>query len=79
MQDVTAIGKPATSAFNITAPTHASVLKKLQLKGDVKLVVQILEQSQDKVRPHPGVFRIWAQRLVNPDTHDEVCSTTVCF
>lgn len=77
VQDITAIGKGSATTMTplpTMATTHMSLLKKLQVKGnDVNLAVEILAQPQSKVRPGPGVFRVWAQRLVNPYVTEEVC------
>ena len=57
-----------------THPSRMS-LKKLNLIGEKRIVIEILEDRQQKVRPQAsGAFRVWAQRLANPENSIEVNS-----
>lgn len=64
-----------------THPSRTS-LKKLNLVGEKKIVIEMLDDRQQKVRPQAsGAFRVWAQRLDNPENSIEVktlSSITYC-
>ena len=49
-------------------------VKKLNLVGEKKVVLEMLEDKQQRVRPQTaGACRIWAQKLANPENSIEVC------
>ena len=51
------------------APVHTPgsvTLKKLGLRGERGLVVELLKDSQARTRPPAGAFRVWVQELLNP-------------
>ena len=51
------------------APVHTPgsvTLKKLGLRGERGLVVELLKDSQARTRPPVGAFRVWVQELLNP-------------
>ena len=51
------------------APVHTPgsvTLKKLGLRGERGLVVELLKDCQARTRPPAGAFRVWVQELLNP-------------
>ena len=65
------VGGGGGSSTN-THPSRMS-LKKLSLIGEKKIVIEMLEDRQQKVRPQAsGAFKVWAQRLENPENSIEV-------
>ena len=65
------VGGGGGSSTN-THPSRMS-LKKLNLIGEKKIVIEMLEDRQQKVRPQAsGAFKVWAQRLENPENSIEV-------
>lgn len=79
----TAITTPPTGAA-ATAETRPvrlvnpnNTLKRLGLRGERGLVIELLKDSQSKVRPPVGAFRVWVQELLNPGAK-EVSIVLVC-
>ena len=59
----------AGAGTGVVGPTSAaagSSLKKLGLRWERGLVVELLPDVQSKVRPPAGAFRVWVQQLLNP-------------
>lgn len=54
---------PATVPVNTCG---SATLKKLCLRGERGLVVELLQDSQARTRPPVGAFRVWVQELLNP-------------
>ena len=64
------------SRIDKNAMTHSSkmTVKKLNLVGEKKVVLEMLEDKQQRVRPQTaGACRIWVQKLANPENSIEVC------
>lgn len=64
------------SRVDKNAMTHSSkmTVKKLNLVGEKKVVLEMLEDKQQRVRPQTaGACRIWVQKLANPENSIEVC------
>ncbi len=58
---------PSKAASTAPVNTPGSVtLKKLGLRGERGLVVELLKDSQARTRPPVGAFRVWVQELLNP-------------
>ena len=69
--DLFAIGRKSAPVANASGggaagSGGANSLKKLGLRGERGLVVELLKDSQVKVRPPAGAFRVWTQELLNP-------------
>ena len=62
----TAGGAGTSSSSSSSGGNSCSSLKKLGLRGERGLVVELLSDVQDKVRPPAGAFRVWVQELLNP-------------
>ena len=62
----------APAAAPAAAATAASTLKRLNIRGDRPLVIELLKDKQAAVRPPAGAFRIWVQQLLNPLATEEV-------
>jgi hypothetical protein len=54
------------------AATAGSTLKRLNIRGDRPLVIELLSDKQEAVRPPAGAFRVWVQHLLNPLAPEEV-------
>lgn len=48
------------------AANPSTMLKRLCLRGERGLVVELLKDCQARVRPPAGAFRVWVQELLNP-------------
>lgn len=64
--------RSATQAGPAAALNPNNTLKKLGLRGERGLVIELLGDSQGRVRPPAGSFRVWVQELLNPGAK-EVC------
>jgi hypothetical protein len=42
-------------------------LKRLHLRGQNPLVIEILDDVQNKIKKTNGSFKVWVQKLLNPD------------
>jgi hypothetical protein len=47
--------------------TDKMTLKKLDLTGEQRIVIEILEDKMINQLQEPGVVRVWVQRLLNPE------------
>ena len=60
--------KPEASSSSASVPAPGQTLKKLGIRAERGLVIELLPQPQSLMRPPSGAFRVWVQLLQNPGT-----------